>query len=114
MNVFFWIVDLIIPITMIIFGILFIKRPPYRINSVYGYRTRRSMASQEAWDYAHQLCGKAWLGIGGILLCFIIVGKLIIPIMPESLSLINTGIGIVALISPMPYIERRLMSRFER
>jgi hypothetical protein len=26
--------------------------PPNAINRAYGYRTRRSMASQEAWDYA--------------------------------------------------------------
>lgn len=26
--------------------------PPNSVNRMYGYRTRRSMASQEAWDYA--------------------------------------------------------------
>lgn len=28
------------------------KWPPNSVNQLYGYRTKRSMASQEAWDYA--------------------------------------------------------------
>ena len=28
--------------------------PPKSVNRMYGYRTRRSMASQEAWDYAQE------------------------------------------------------------
>ncbi|MDA1027671.1 MAG: SdpI family protein [Bacteroidetes bacterium] len=31
--------------------------PPKKINSLYGYRTKRSMASQEAWDFAQLYSG---------------------------------------------------------
>ena len=55
---------LITPLLMIGFGLLFIKKPPRRVNSLYGYRTRRSMRNQDTWDFAHQYCGKIWLVCG--------------------------------------------------
>ena len=33
-------------------GFLMLKFPPKKINSLYGYRTKRSMSSQELWDFS--------------------------------------------------------------
>ena len=55
---------LLIPAVMIVIGAVFLKRPPKRVNGFYGYRTARSMSSQEAWDFAHRACGRLWLGCG--------------------------------------------------
>lgn len=60
--------DLLIPAAMIIFGTRFLKKPPSRINGVYGYRTARSMKSQAAWDFAHRYCGKLWRAMGWAML----------------------------------------------
>lgn len=114
MNVFFWIVDLIIPVTMMVMGTVFKKHPPKEINSVYGYRTSRSMASKEAWDYAHQLAGKVWMRIGVILLAFVVVEKLVVPVDPARLSIMNAGIGVAALIIPIPFIESQLKRKFDK
>ena len=47
----------------------FQKHPPRRVNGLYGYRTARSMKSQELWDFAQRLCGKLWWRLGwGLLL----------------------------------------------
>jgi Predicted integral membrane protein len=54
----------IIPIMMIVFGVLWRKGGPKKINDLYGYRTTRSMASREAWDFAHIYSGKLFLIIG--------------------------------------------------
>ena len=40
------------------------SRPPRKINQLVGYRTKRSMASQEAWDYAQQYSAKVCIRIG--------------------------------------------------
>ena len=49
------------------------KRPPRKINDLYGYRTAMSMKSQETWDFAHRYCGRIWLWSGaGILLLSVI------------------------------------------
>ncbi len=65
--IFMLIMDLLIPATMVGFGAYFRKKAPREINGVFGYRTPRSMASREAWDHAHRLCGVLWLW-GGLLL----------------------------------------------
>lgn len=47
---FLTICNLMIPVLMIVFGKVFIKNPPKTRNGIYGYRTRRSRKSQDAWD----------------------------------------------------------------
>ena len=66
--VFMLLCDLLIPIAMIVFGTRFVKKPPSRINSLYGYRTARSMKSQAAWDFAHRYCGRLWRAMGWAML----------------------------------------------
>lgn len=59
---------LIVPIVLLIMGKKFRDNPPKDINGTKGYRTRRSMASQEAWDFANKLMGKVYFIVG---LCMI-------------------------------------------
>lgn len=68
----FWIfmlcIDLLLPFTMIGFGGYLRNHPPKEINSVFGYRSRRSMKSIEAWKFAHAYFGRLWLLFGCIAL----------------------------------------------
>lgn len=72
----FWIimvlVNLLLPLLLIIFGNLFLFKPPKKINSLYGYRTELSMKNQETWYFAHHYCGKLWT-ISGLLLIPVVV-----------------------------------------
>lgn len=43
---------LLIAITFLIVGRYLKRNPPKKINPYKGYRTKRSKASQEAWDHA--------------------------------------------------------------
>lgn len=60
-NFLFWLFTLatvlLIPGCMLYFGRRFQTRPPERINGGYGYRSTRSMQSQEAWDFAQVYSG---------------------------------------------------------
>lgn len=60
--------DLLVPAIMIICGRIMWKHPPQTPNKFIGYRTPRSMASTESWDFAHRFCGKLWWRIGWIIL----------------------------------------------
>ena len=51
---------LLIPVIMVVFGALFRKKAPGRINLVYGYRTLRSMKNVDTWNFAHHYIGKKW------------------------------------------------------
>lgn len=59
---------LLIPVTMLVFGWLFVKSAPKQINAVFGYRTVRSMKNRDTWDFAHHYCGRVWLCCGFLLL----------------------------------------------
>ncbi len=48
-------------VSLLLSGVIFVlaaewmaRRPPQKINSLYGYRTPASMASQERWDFAQK------------------------------------------------------------
>lgn len=112
MDLFFWIVDLLIPVLMIVIGIVYKKHAPKKINHLHGYRTKESMKSQEAWDFAQNHFSKIWLVTGLLLGVSVVISKLLSPIAPEYLSLIHAGTGIIALIIPIPFIEAKLKKRF--
>ena len=42
-------------------SIIFYFFPPKKINSLYGYRTNRSMLNQDIWDFANSFCTKQFL-----------------------------------------------------
>ncbi|MBQ3589566.1 MAG: SdpI family protein [Clostridia bacterium] len=70
--------SLFVPLIMLIFGIVFLKKSPNKINPVYGYRSRRSMKSIEAWKFAHFLCAKIWLYAGIVMLLLTILAMLLV------------------------------------
>lgn len=117
MDIFFWITDLMIPFIMILIGFVMRKHPPKDINPIYGYRTARSMQSQEAWDYAHQVCGKVWLICGPITLILIIASKIITPritgLKPDELTFYHLAVSLVILILTIPIVETALSKRFD-
>ncbi len=65
--VFMLIVDLLVPLTMIGFGRLFLTKAPKNINAAFGYRTTMSMKNRDTWDFAHKYCGKLWFWLGLVL-----------------------------------------------
>ena len=68
---FWWFIlicDLIIPIILMIAGRTMWKHCPKNINTVFGYRTTRSMKNMDTWRFAHDYCGRLWLTIGLLML----------------------------------------------
>lgn len=59
-----WIMNLLIPMIMIMFGLYFYKHGPKTINPIFGYRTSMSMKNEETWKFAHHYCGKVWIICG--------------------------------------------------
>ena len=55
---------LIVPVLIICFGNLLYKKPPKKINGMYGYRTARSMKTAETWEFANRGIGRLWRTAG--------------------------------------------------
>ena len=56
--IFMLIMVLLIPLMMIGFGRLFLKKAPGTINAAFGYRTSMSMKNKDTWEFAHRYCGR--------------------------------------------------------
>ena len=106
-------VSVLIPALMLWFGWLFLRRPPRRINSIYGYRTARSMQNQETWEFAHQVGGRVWLRAGAVLLAVTLLilgrGERIWKIWRLILVLLQTAV----LIGTIVPVERALKENFD-
>ena len=109
---------LLVPAVMVVFGAVFLKKPPKKINGWYGYRTSRSMASQAAWDFAHRTCGKVWLRWGITL--GIVAPLLMLPVLgagEERLTLWSGSLTLlqcVALVASIFPVERALRRHFDK
>lgn len=68
MNLF--LINSLIPLIFILGGFITLKFPPKEINSLYGYRTARSMRSKEAWSAANRFASILMIA-GGADLFFI-------------------------------------------
>jgi uncharacterized membrane protein len=64
--------QLVLSVVFILVGLIMAKYPPRKINPLYGYRTRRSMQSTDAWKYAQRISSRRMVaaGFGGLLLFF--------------------------------------------
>lgn len=117
----FWlfctIMVLLTPGVMLFFGWRFQKKPPKTINSLYGYRTTRSMKSQETWDFAHRYCGQLWFRIGLVLLPVSLLAMF--PVLGGETGLVGIWccvvvlIQVVVLVGSLFPVERALKQTFD-
>ena len=118
-RIFMSVIMLLVPSTMLFFGYRWKKTPPNKVNSAYGYRTKRSMSSRRAWVYAHEVCGQVWRRFGAITLGLTFVLILFMFIfchseeMAGNLGMIVVFAQMIPLIASIPITERALKKKFE-
>ena len=100
----------LIPILILVIGIVFQKHAPKEINGFIGYRTRRSMQSQEAWDYANKRMGEIWLALGVILLVVSIPLTLLFAENGLTIAMIAQVVALILSIIP---VEVELKAKFD-
>ncbi|WP_330680352.1 SdpI family protein [Holtiella tumoricola] len=118
METFLLICNLLIPLMMLGFGIMFEKNPPKNINGVYGYRTSMSMKNQDIWNFAHQYCGKVWRTWGLMILIVSIFFTIISYFLGEAVQgIICSGLvvvqTIILIVSIIP-VEKALKRTFDK
>ena len=119
--IFMFIMNLLIPLTMIIFGYIYDKRPPKKPKSKFayaGYRTKMSMINIETWEYAHRFFGKLWfrfgivLGVTSIIVLLFVIGKDKDTI--GFVGMIVCYVQIVVMILPAIPTEMALRKNFDK
>jgi len=112
-----FICNLIVPLMMVVFGIIFIKNPPKKINWIYGYRTKLSMKNEETWKFAHEYCGMLWEKIGTIIGIITVIAMLLIKEysnnMIEMIGMVICMIQCAIIVSTAFFVEKKLRDKFE-
>ncbi len=94
-------------------GVLLVFFPPKKINGLYGYRTSRSMQSQEAWDFSQKYSTKIML-ILGVVYTSIGLLTLLFPKLDEiTASLVSITIILVGVFFMFYKTEKELAKRFD-
>ena len=110
MNAFF--------ITLVPTGAIFLlvgwmmhRWPPKRINSLYGYRTPRSMKDQAHWDFAQRFSSRASMrmGIGFIASSCL---ALVVPMSSATATLVAVGLVLLGAFLLIWRTERALIKEF--
>jgi len=93
-------------------GFVLLKFPPTKINGINGYRTPRSMRSQEEWDFAQTYSAKQLIKYGLVSLTCSVIGLFIS--VKENLAVV-VGVFITILFAVIPIIrtEKALKTRFK-
>ena len=100
--IFMLLMDLLVPLTMVGFGKLFMTKSPQDISTVFGYRTTMSMKNKDTWEFAHKYCGKLWLKCGLALLPLSVIP--LIFVFHKGTDIIGTVGGIVCTVQLVPLI----------
>lgn len=85
--------------------------PPKKINDLYGYRTKRSKKSQEAWEFAQNYANQQMLTIALINLLVGVLG-LFLPLADALAVILSLSIMMVTLIWLFWRTERALKNKF--
>lgn len=118
MNLLYILTLFLLPVLMIGMGILWRGSGPKQINSFYGYRTSQSMASRDAWDFAHVYAGKIYLRAG---IVFFISTAVICAYFwfadddtAGTVSVIVMTIQLILFILTIPVTESALKKNFDK
>lgn len=115
--IFMFCCTLLIPIIMIIAGNSMRLGKFKTINSIVGYRTRRSMQNQQTWDYAQRECGRLWMRWGVLML--LPTAVLMLLLLGKEVPTVGTVGGIVTVLQMLPLflsiviVEKKLREKFD-
>ncbi|MFH5835277.1 SdpI family protein [Proteiniclasticum sp. C24MP] len=116
MVVFSLFMTLLLTSTMMIFGTVFLKKPPKEINALFGYRTRMSSVNAETWYFAHRYAGEVWVRTG---ITVTAASMLLILLLKnsenfESYMLILFYLQMASMLMVIPLTEKALRKRFDK
>lgn len=94
-----------------IIGVFMTDNLPQKINHIYGYRSRRSKQSQEAWDFAQAFAVEHMIKAAQFM-CLLSIIFLLIPLNETTGSLLATFIIIFLLFRVVFYTEKELREKF--
>lgn len=97
---------------MLAFSFYYIKYPPKEVNSLYGYRTQRSMRNQDCWEFANRYSAKLMWKTS--LLTCVVQAVGILTLSAESVILSAAIVLILGLFYSIYLTEKALKNTFDK
>lgn len=119
MDIKFALITLILPAVMEISGLIMMLHPPKTRNVLFGYRTPRSLRSQETWDFANYYGGTLYVYLGFYITAATLLTDLILKMVKADGSTTATAIIVLVLLQalcfvfPLFFVETKLKSHFD-
>lgn len=113
MRNYAWVISLILPLGLMLYGYLYKNVASKKISYFFGYKTARSQTSKETWEYANKRVGTMWMKLGGIYTLIVIILLLLFPAQREKPSIIVMAMAIVVSMIPFPIVQRELDEKFD-
>ena len=109
--------SLLIPVIMLVFGWIFRRQAPKKINVWYGYRSARSMKNEDTWVFAHQHIGRTWMLVGAVLLVVSVIPMIAVYGKDDDtvsvVSLVLLFVQMIPMIMSLIPTERALKRTFD-
>ena len=109
--------SLLIPVIMLVFGWIFRRQAPKKINVWYGYRSARSMKNEDTWVFAHQHIGRTWMLVGAVLLVVSVIPMIAVYGKDDDtvsvVSLVLLFVQMLPMIMSLIPTERALKKTFD-
>ena len=109
---------IICPLIMLIFGAIYNRAAPKKINRFSGYRTARSMKNIDTWTFAHKYIARLWLAWGAILIVPSVIPMLFVIGKSEEIisivALIVCFIGLSVMMATLIPTEIALKKNFDK
>ena len=99
-------------IFFLLLGMLVTRFPPKSLNHFYGYRTPRSMRSQDAWAEANQYAPALMIRLGTGSIIFGVGCSVLVPY--RAIALVMGGATLTTVVILLVSTERRLNKLFDR
>lgn len=108
-----FLMNLILPIGLIIYGYLYKYKTYKKLSKFFGYKITRAQLSQEAWEYANKRAGNIWINLGGLYTIFAGLYLLIFPSARENLSVVLFAIGLIIILYTFFTVDKELREKFD-
>ena len=109
--------SLLIPVIMLVFGWIFRRQAPKKINVWYGNRSARSMKNEDTWVFAHQHIGRTWMLVGAVMLVISVIPMIAVYRKDDDtvsvVSLVLTVVQLIPMIMSLIPTERALKRTFD-
>jgi uncharacterized membrane protein len=108
-----WMINFIMPLSLMIYGSIYIKKAKGNISNFLGYRTVRSMLSEETWKYGNRRAGQIWVRLGLGLIIFSVLYLLLITKDFTKPSWLLAIVSIVSGMVSLQTVDKELKKKFD-